>query len=46
VLLAVIAALILVGSHLLEGIAIVLLAIGVLLLRDNVRELRTSIHAG
>ena len=46
VLLAVIAALILLGSHLLEGIAIVLLAIGVLLLRDNVRELRTSIRPG
>jgi hypothetical protein len=45
VLLAVIAALILLGSHLLEGIAIVLLAIGVLLLRDNVRELRTSIRS-
>ena len=46
VLLAVVAALILIGSHLLEGIALLLLAIGVLLLRDNVRELRTSIRAG
>ena len=46
VLLALIATLILAGSHLLEGIAIVLLAIGVLLLRDNVRELRTSIRPG
>jgi hypothetical protein len=45
VLLALVAALILVGSHLLEATAIVLLAIGVLLLRDNVRELRTSKRA-
>jgi hypothetical protein len=46
VLLAVVAALILIGTHLLEAIALLLLAIGALLLRDNVRELRTSIHAG
>jgi hypothetical protein len=46
VLLAVIAALILIGSHLLEGVAIVLLAIGALLLRDNVREVRASIRPG
>jgi hypothetical protein len=46
VLLALIAAVILVGSHLLEGMAIVLFAIGFLLLRDNVRELRASIRPG
>ncbi len=42
VLLAVIAALILIETYLLEGIAILLLAIGILILRDNVRELRSS----
>jgi hypothetical protein len=43
VLLAVIAAPILTGGHLLE-VAILLLAIGMLLLGDNVRELRSSIR--
>ena len=43
-LLAVTAAPILTGSHLLEAIAILLLAIGMLLLGDNVRELRSSIR--
>ncbi|MCJ7710149.1 MAG: hypothetical protein MUQ32_04895 [Chloroflexi bacterium] len=42
VLLAVIAALILIETYLLEGIAVLLLAIGILILRDNVRELRSS----
>jgi hypothetical protein len=44
VLLAVIAAVILVASYLPLTIAIVLLVFGVLILRDNVRELRTSMR--
>jgi hypothetical protein len=44
VLLAVIGALILLQTYLLEAIALVLLAIGVLILRDNARELRTSLR--
>ena len=42
VLLAIIAALILLETYFLEAIAILLLAVGILILRDNVRELRSS----
>jgi hypothetical protein len=44
VLLAVIGALILLQRYLLEAVALLLLTIGILILRDNVRELRASLR--